>query len=51
MRRRGKEMMSQIGVGIGPDVTTNRMQRIGGWGGPLKSWWQRVDIMVHKRRS
>jgi hypothetical protein len=49
VRRRCEEMMSKIGIGIGPNPKTNCMQRIGGWGGALESWLQKVDIMVRKK--
>ncbi|EKM79767.1 hypothetical protein AGABI1DRAFT_119860 [Agaricus bisporus var. burnettii JB137-S8] len=49
VRKRCREMMRNIGIGIGLDKERNCMRRIGGWGGALKGWLQDVDDMVRKR--
>jgi len=47
VRRRYREMMSRLGLGIGSDIGRRRMRRLGGWGGELKAWWRGVQALKH----
>ncbi|PBK66037.1 hypothetical protein ARMSODRAFT_960487 [Armillaria solidipes] len=45
-RKRGRNRMEEIGLGVGTDIENQRMRRLGGWGKELGEWIKRVENMV-----
>ncbi|KAJ6630093.1 hypothetical protein B0H10DRAFT_1984934 [Mycena sp. CBHHK59/15] len=46
LRQRQGARMAQIGLGVGIDVESQKMRRIGGWGGELQGWLANVERMA-----
>jgi hypothetical protein len=51
MRKREQARMKEIGIGLGVNFAgeSQKMRRIGGWGGELKAWWKEVEDLVRIR--
>ncbi|KAF9002244.1 AAA domain-containing protein [Cyathus striatus] len=50
-RRINGEKMKRIGLGVGSDVSEQKMRRFGGWGSALRRWMQDVVDMMASRRK
>ncbi|KAF9002245.1 AAA domain-containing protein [Cyathus striatus] len=51
VRRRNTEKMNLIGLGVGSDLSGQKMRRLGGWGSELRQWMQDVVGMVAMRKA
>ncbi|KAJ7281050.1 hypothetical protein C8J57DRAFT_1300735 [Mycena rebaudengoi] len=49
VRRREQARFQQIGIGVGSNIHSQKMRRMGGWGGQLRAWLRDVRDMFERK--